>query len=1161
VSRLSRWLLLATAFAAPALFANTPSTMTTFMFRAWLPVLGAPVPATPIEHELLTVAADARRGAFDTAERTLERLGKSASSPRERLLVLLFRRQLLFDQYDGTEGDRLDVAGALFLTDAAAVSKTIAAEIASLRLSLPPAMNGDAAGAVAAPVLVRALARLPSAARYMSFADQIGDNASIDVAGEEVATMTSFVRQLGERLQRSRMLSTADVTAFERLADAAKFLGLGLRDEAVCILEQMLADAPAEARAEIMIALGDAYSAPDGSPFLIGTDPATADLQITALMMRHRLRPVTNVMPGDFERALAWYDSAEAIDPRVDVALRRTFTGMRSAEKDTSSELRIIADRPSGDRSSRAAGLMLGLLWEDGAAFGTAISGASGAHDFGAIASYAAVSRMIASRNSFDALFRAAIILEIVSESLRGAGFSRIAAPVLEDLAFVYHGMGRVDAAVVRARLAHDAVTAHLHELERRGAPAELLDLDREALASLTASAELSAGEATLEGRKVATPADAAPRSDGGAVAGDPTPFTPEVSALFEGRKRTLPLQKELTEKTEQIFSGDMPCQERLPLLAPYRQRAVEAGLRDWLLRFDVVNAACDPQQLARTRQELEKEDFIAPVMARAASLAAAKKFDTDDFTMFADELGTAMLGLYVLRYSRAWESLERFASRLQEAMTSVGGAMAAPLAARLLIAEARLSLGRHEEALALFAPIIDDRKRWDQVSAPDRIALLSLVLQGVVARCACDEPGCSSRGTLLALELIEVERVGWRAQRTGVVPSDRESAGVAANERRLATADSIPVSAAAGVQQARSHGLAITVHDVTGGLTDGNIDAALEALPNGTTALIYHRTFSGFIGWKVRNGSVEVRNISARAVAIEKDAAQLQRSVIDPLEGDWTAPAARLYAALVQPFEPLVPGDTLVVSAQGVIGAIPFEILGPDEAGRLLRRNAIVYATRFGGPADRLATTGGGALVAGLDGNGLAHAQREAATVAMLLGAQAITGRDVTAASLSAGLRAARYVHLAVHGVLAPENPFQSHLQLASGEPFEAWRLFRDAPSAEIIVLSACDMRSEPSMIEGDAASAGESMTFTSFALGGNARYVLGSAWRANDLVAERLTVAFWENIIRHGDDAPHALQRAKLALLAAGVTHPHYYTNFILSSRSIVAAAPPEK
>lgn len=1157
MSKSFSWLLLVIAFIVSPVLASTPSTMTTFVLRAWMPGLGAPVPTSPFESELLTVVSDVRHGSFAAAERKLEELENAASSPRERLLLLFFRKQLLYEQYDGAADNQLDVAGALFLTDAAKVSETIGERYDALLAGGSSPLTRDGYGLIAAHIIVRMLVRLPSAGRSLVFARQRGDQPWADKARENVVTMVSTIEQIGMRMKHGGLLSDFDRAAIERFADAARFLGSGWRDDAVCVLEQILSSAPEEARADVMIALGDAYAFPDGSPFFAGTDIATAQTQVLAVMMRMRLRPITPAMPGDLERALAWYDSAEAVDANADVALRRAFAGVLTGREESAAELQELAGRLPADRAARSAGAILGVMANLHDALKAAISSAVAARDFGALASFAAMARVIASRNMVRETPTAVVILERTSESLRNAGFPRIAVPVLEDLAFLYHRLGRADASIVRTRMAHDAVVAHLQELERRGASADALELDRKALQSLRAAAEMRAQDAALDGREVTAPATPEVKAKGESIGGTTGSFSAEVDALIERVNREIPLHKELTGKTDEIFRGDTSCAERSALLAPYRQRAVNAGMRDWLLQFDVANSLCDPAQLDRTRRVLEQEDFVAPVERRAAAMAAAERADGNDYTMYTDELGRAMLALDVLYYSRAWESLDRFALRLQLALKSIWRWDSSLVDTQLLIAEARLGLGRHEEALILLNAIISDPQAWGKISELENLTLFVIVLQGLMARCECGEPSCEPATMLHTRELIELHRVAWRVERTGVTPSDRESAGVAAMERRLAIADTIPADDATSVQQARSRSLGITIHDLTGGLNQGEMGSSLEALPNGTTALIYYRTFSGVIGWKVRNGRVEVRKLSASAAEIEKDAALLQRSVVDPLEGDWVGPAARLYAALVQPFEPLVPGDTLVVSARGTLGLIPFEVLGLSDSDRLVRRNAIVYALRFGGTEDRLASPGKGALVAAVNGDGLAHAEQEAATVAALLGTQPITGTNVNAATLSSGLRAARYVHLAVHGVLVPENPFQSHLLLASGERFEAWRMFRDAPSAEIIVLSACDMRSEPNAVSGDAARAGESMTFTAFALAGNARYVLGSAWRANDLVAERVTAAFWENIVIHGYDAPHALQRAKIALLAAGITHPHYFANFVLSARSIVAAA----
>ncbi|HMJ84281.1 MAG TPA: CHAT domain-containing protein, partial [Vicinamibacterales bacterium] len=262
-------------------------------------------------------------------------------------------------------------------------------------------------------------------------------------------------------------------------------------------------------------------------------------------------------------------------------------------------------------------------------------------------------------------------------------------------------------------------------------------------------------------------------------------------------------------------------------------------------------------------------------------------------------------------------------------------------------------------------------------------------------------------------------------------------------------------------------------------------------------------------------------------------------------------------------PIEPALPfsdGTTLVVVGSGTIAHTPFDVLVDDRGRPLVERHPIVYSDHVGRlRPPSLRATAGEALVAGVNGNGIQSAEQEARDVASLLHGTALIGRDATKDRVMSAMRGATRVHLAVHATLVASNPFESYFSFGN-ERLRAWELFRDAPDADLIALSACDTSAEARPAVGLAASSGATTSFLSFAFSGGARYVLASLWRARDTVTADLMHRFYTALTTEGLSESAAVQRAKLGIVQAGVTHPHYYANFVLSVRDVAALCPAE-
>lgn len=145
----------------------------------------------------------------------------------------------------------------------------------------------------------------------------------------------------------------------------------------------------------------------------------------------------------------------------------------------------------------------------------------------------------------------------------------------------------------------------------------------------------------------------------------------------------------------------------------------------------------------------------------------------------------------------------------------------------------------------------------------------------------------------------------------------------------------------------------------------------------------------------------------------------------------------------------------------------------------------------------------GGGVSIIGDPSFGGAYpqlpgARAEALALGDLFGAGALIGDAATLASLRESIRGgARVLHIASHGVFDARAPLRSAIMLSDGKaaaPLTAAEIYADPPSADLVVLSAC----ETGM--GEAVAGDDFLGLTrGFYLGG-ARAVMNSLWPVSD-------------------------------------------------------------
>lgn len=170
-----------------------------------------------------------------------------------------------------------------------------------------------------------------------------------------------------------------------------------------------------------------------------------------------------------------------------------------------------------------------------------------------------------------------------------------------------------------------------------------------------------------------------------------------------------------------------------------------------------------------------------------------------------------------------------------------------------------------------------------------------------------------------------------------------------------------------------------------------------------------------------------------------------------------------------------------------------------------------------------------------------LPHAGREAAAIDALAPERvlALTGLDAAKGALTGAVAGHRVLHLAVHGVLHPEEPLLSHLALsaydAAGRPVDG-RLYAheiydlDLP-VELAVLSACDT-ARGRFVPGEGVVAGLPRAL----LYAGAARVLVSLWALPDESTADLMAGFYRRLLRDGLPPGRALQEAQREMWRAG-------------------------
>jgi CHAT domain-containing protein/tetratricopeptide (TPR) repeat protein len=254
------------------------------------------------------------------------------------------------------------------------------------------------------------------------------------------------------------------------------------------------------------------------------------------------------------------------------------------------------------------------------------------------------------------------------------------------------------------------------------------------------------------------------------------------------------------------------------------------------------------------------------------------------------------------------------------------------------------------------------------------------------------------------------------------------------------------------------------------------------------------------------------------------------------------------LYRILIEPVEAWLPpeGALITVEAHGPLMILPFAALRDSQGRYLLERYALHYTPTLSllgltEAREPEKTTANGAFL--LVGDPLAPsplpalpgARREVSAVARLLApsqAVLLEGSQATASRVTELAVHSRVIHLATHGVIVEDQPFDSYLAFTPGGSGDARdgkltaaRIYDLELHADLIFLSAC--RSGLGPVRGDGV-AGLTRAF----LYAGTPSVIVSLWDVADEPTYHLVPRFYQTWLR-GETKAAALRSAQLRLL----------------------------
>jgi CHAT domain-containing protein len=294
---------------------------------------------------------------------------------------------------------------------------------------------------------------------------------------------------------------------------------------------------------------------------------------------------------------------------------------------------------------------------------------------------------------------------------------------------------------------------------------------------------------------------------------------------------------------------------------------------------------------------------------------------------------------------------------------------------------------------------------------------------------------------------------------------------------------------------------------------------------------------------------------IHQRTVPLDQDLALLveraRNRIISSARANRAGPPLQdLHRLLIEPIAPLLPTDPtdrVTFIPQDMLFFVPFPALQDANGVELIDRHTILTAPSIQvldvarrtktqlAPRERVLVVGNPTMPPFPGGETttrnvlapLPGAEAEAKAIAQLFATEPLIGDQATEPQAIAGMKNARIIHLATHGLLESDLRYGSSLALAPTRTTDGFLTLREINNlelnADLAVLSACDT-GRGWTGTGDGVI-GLSRSF----IGAGAASVMVSLWAIPDQPTATLMTEFYGNL-NQGQDAAQALRQAML-------------------------------
>jgi CHAT domain-containing protein/Tfp pilus assembly protein PilF len=341
----------------------------------------------------------------------------------------------------------------------------------------------------------------------------------------------------------------------------------------------------------------------------------------------------------------------------------------------------------------------------------------------------------------------------------------------------------------------------------------------------------------------------------------------------------------------------------------------------------------------------------------------------------------------------------------------------------------------------------------------------------------------------------------------------------------------------------------------VSGALTNLS-DTNLLKLPSKTTVVSFTLAEENLTAFILRpNEKLKAVNLAVTEKELREKISRWRESLIN-FNPNFKMKGKEIYQLLFSKIEADLAGqENLVIIPDGVLWAVPFQALVKENGQYLIENHSVRYApslqifnrqefARFASSQSPKVLAFGNSVT---NLPALRQAEREVGAINKFYPQSAVfIGTAATETRLKENISGSKIVHLALHGSLDEQNPFDSALlftpDTAADGKLKISEIIALKLSGSLVVLSSCDT-SNGQVLNGEGLL---SLSWAFLAAGGSS--VVAAQWAVIERKTADLMIDFYDSL-SGGREIAVALQTAQKTAInrPAPFNHPFYWAAFV--------------